>query len=116
MAGRTEELDQLVAWIEKRDDEITSEVAATYPGCIDCAPILEVSRQMWGFLGPLVKDNSEKASVYRNVPRHNGLEAWRRLAEPINEDKSLMQKDLLPLVNNPKGASDIDDLESKLED
>ena len=71
---------------------------------------------MWGFLGPLVKENNDKASVYRNVPRHNGLEAWRRLAEPINADKSMMRKDLLPLVNNPKCATNMEDVEAKLED
>ena len=38
------------------------------------------------------------------------------MAEPINEDKSLMRKDLLPLVNNPKCASNVEDVEAKLED
>ena len=71
---------------------------------------------MWAFVGPLLKEDNEEASVFRNVPRHNGVEAWRRLAEPINEDKSLVRKTLLPLVNNPKSATSIYDLESKLEE
>ena len=69
---------------------------------------------MWSFIGPLIKENPNKASAYRNVERHNGLEAWRVMSEPINEEKSLARKDLLPLINNPKGAATIDDLEPKL--
>ena len=116
VAGRTRELDQLLDWIEKQTDEITMDSARrAYVGCLDCATIDEVSRQLWSFIGPLIKENAEKASIFRNVARHNGLEAWRRIAEPINDDKSLMRKDLLPLVNNPRGATTIEDLEAKLE-
>ena len=35
----------------------------------------EVSRQPWAFLGPLVAGDSKNASIYKNVPSHNGLEA-----------------------------------------
>ena len=43
-------------------------------------------------LNPLVKE-SKVADVFANVPRHNGLEAWRQLSEPVLEDKELLQKD-----------------------
>ena len=49
------------------------------------------------------------------MPRHNGLEAWRRIAEPINEDKILILKDLLPAVTNPRPATSLDDLSTALE-
>ena len=103
IAGRTRELDALLLWIESCTDEVEADWAAVaYPGCMDCAPMEEVSRQLWSFLGPLVKDHNEKASVFRNVPRHNGLEAWRRITEPINDDKAAMRRELLPKINNPK--------------
>ena len=54
--------------------------------------------------------------MFANVPRHNGLEAWRRIAEPINEDKASIRKDLLPSVTNPKGASSMDGVQGALED
>ena len=116
LAGRTAEIDAVIGWVERQSEEITIERARTYDGLLDCATIEEISRQMWGFLGPLLKENASQASIFRNVPRHNGLEAWRRMAEPINEDKTLMRKDLLPLINNPKGASNIDDLKQRVED
>ena len=51
--------------------------------------------------------DASKDSTFNNVARHNGLEAWRRIALPINEDKILILQELLPLVTNPKPASDI---------
>ena len=71
---------------------------------------------MWSFIGPLVRENDDKASAFRNVERHNGLEAWRVLAEPINEDKAIMRKHLLPLVNNPKAAKSLNEVEDRLRD
>ena len=70
IAGRTRELDPLLLWLENCSDEVESDWAAlAYPGCMDVLPPMEeVSRQLWSFLGPLVKDNSEKASAFRNVP------------------------------------------------
>ena len=76
VAGRTQEIDALIQWIELQDEEIDHEHARrTFPGCMDCAPMAEISRQMWSYLGPLVKGDDEKASIFNNVPRHNGLEA-----------------------------------------
>ena len=49
----------------------------------------EVSRQSWALLGPLVATDPSLHSVFANVPRHNGLQAWRRIAEAINEEKIL---------------------------
>ena len=49
------------------------------------------------------------------MPRHNGFEACRRIVEPLNEDKALVRKDLLPLATNPKPATSMDDLTAGLE-
>ena len=75
IAGRTQEIDQLLVWVEIQNEEITASRAASYGGCLDSAPISEISRQLWAFLGTLVKEDAAKASVFRNVPRHNGLES-----------------------------------------
>ena len=75
----------------------------------------ELSRQLWALLGLLVAGVSKNASIYNNVQRH-GLEAWRRIAEPINEDKILILQDLLPAVTNPRAASDIAGYAQALED
>ena len=77
--------------------------------------LAEVSRQLWAMLNPLVKD-TKVADLFANVPRHNGLEAWRQLAEPIIEDKELLQKDLLVSVTNPKGASNMEGVEQAVLD
>ena len=65
---------------------------------------------------PLLSGDSDKATMFANVPRRNGIEAWRRLAEPINEDKAMVRRDLLASVTNPKGASSIDKIEPAIEE
>ena len=58
---------------------------------IDFAPTwTSISRQMWAMLSPLVLDTAI-ANSFANCPRHSGLEAWRLIAEPINEDKLIIQ-------------------------
>ena len=118
VAGRCEELDALLNWAEAQKDPIEVELI----GASDCCPMLnkapslrEVSRQLWAMLNPLVRD-SKVADMFANVPRHNGLEAWRQLSEPVIEDKELLQKDLLPSVTNPKGASTMEGIEQAVLD
>ena len=61
-SGRTRELDQLLQWIESQTEEISIDRARDeYPGCFDCAPIIEVARQMWSFVGPLIREDADKA-------------------------------------------------------
>ena len=67
----------------------------------------EVSRQLWAFLGPLVAGDASMESIFANVPRHYGFDAWRRIAEPVNDDKAVILQDLLGPVTNPKGASSL---------
>ena len=54
-------------------------------------------------------------SVFANCSRHNGLEAWRRIAEPINGDQILILKNLLPLVMDLRLATSLDDFDQALE-
>ena len=84
---------------------------------VDAAGSLgEVTRQLWAMLSPLLAGDSDKATMFANVHRHNGIEAWRRLAEPINEDKSMLRRELLAAVTNPKGASNIEKIEHVIEE
>ena len=76
----------------------------------------EVARQFWTMLNPLLANNGDKSGMSANVERHNGLEAWRRLAEFINEDNAPAQRDVLAAVTNPKGAASMDKIESAVED
>ena len=113
MAGRCEEVDDVLNWVEARAEPIVMEELPheqNLPMTNDIPNMKELSRQLWAMLNPLVAD-SRVADAFANVPRHNGLEAWRQLAEPINEDKELLQKDLLPLVTNPRPASSMDKVE-----
>ena len=64
--------------------------------CLDCASPTEASRQSWALFGSLVKDDTTVKRTFANVPRHNGIEAWRRIAELVNGDKVLVRKGLLP--------------------
>ena len=89
--------------------------AAEYGGCLDCATPEVVSQQLWALLGGLLKGDASAKRTFANVPRHNVFEAWRRVVEPVNEDKALIRKDLFPLVTNPKAASSMDDLTAALE-
>ena len=116
IAGRTSELDPLLDWVEAQIEPITLGLLANPPRdrnipMVDAATLLEVSRQLWAMLNPLLSGDSDRATMFANVPRHNGIEAWRRLAEPINEDKAMVRRDLLASVTNPRGASSIDKIE-----
>ena len=109
LAGRCEEIDGVLNWAELQTEAITVESMAkkqNLPMLNECPNMKELSRQLWALLNPLIADSKVQAT-FDNVPRHNGLEAWRQLAEPINEDKQLVVKDLLPLVTNPKGATNM---------
>ena len=118
VAGRTSEMDPLLDWVERQEEPITDE-ALTSQGNVpmhdESLSLKEVSRQLWAMLQKLVVDTSV-ASAFANVPRHNGLEAWRILANPINEDKAILQKDLMVKVSHPKGASNMDGVEQAVID
>ena len=75
----------------------------------------EVSRQLWAFLAPLLKENEGADMIFKNVVRHNGLEAWRRISEPVLEDSEFTRKDLQPSVLHPKGAGKLDERPVALE-
>ena len=120
LAGRSSDLDLILAWAEAQTSEI-----ATVPNCgmhdfpmFDQIPVepKELSRQLWAFLGPLIAADPNKVSSFKNVERHNGFEAWRQIAMPINEDKILILQELLPLITNPKAASDINHYDDAVRD
>jgi hypothetical protein len=108
-------MDRVLDWVESRIEEITQTVLSSggVPAT-DFASLGEVSRQLWALLGPLLSGDSAQAGMFANVPRHNGLEVWRRVSEPINEDKALIHKDLFPQVTNRKGASTMDGVSGAL--
>ena len=93
LSGRTPELDQLFSWCEAQPIEI--KVAGDYNGILDRTSPEVVSQQLWALLGGLVKADATTKRTFANVPRH-GFEALRRISEPVNEDKALTRKDLLP--------------------
>ena len=58
-------------------------------------------------LNPHLASDSHQSGMFAIVQRHNGLEAWRRIAEPINEHKAHIRRYLLLIVTNPNGG-DVD--------
>ena len=86
-------------------------LATEYGGCLDCATPEQVSQQLWALHVGLVKGD---ASAKHNVLRHNSFEAWRRLVEPIIEDKALVRKDFSFGVTNPRHAKSVADLDTAL--
>ena len=93
LAGRTQEVDRVLKWCEAQSEEIVQSRECEHL-MLDHAHD-EVSRQLWALIGALVKNDPTVKRAFANVPRHNGLEAWRRVMEPINDDKALARKDLL---------------------
>ena len=109
-------MDALLKWVEGQEEFIDDTNVHHSAPMIDKAPsIKEVSRQLWAMMSPLVKE-SAIASTFANVPRLNGLEAWRRIAEPVNDDKLLLQKELLTRVTNPKLAASSEGIEKAFQD
>ena len=89
--------------------------ANEYGGFLDCAAPEVVSQQLWALLSGLLKGDASAKRTFSNVPRHNGFEAFRRLVEPVNEDKALVRKDLLSAVVHPKSATSMENLQTALE-
>ena len=108
-------MDRVLMWVERQ----TSEIPRDPSGCKELPAIdldyREVSRQLWAFLGPLVSGNPVVNGVCENIDRHNGLEAWRQVAEPINDDKQLILQELLVPVTNPRGAANLEGFAGALE-
>lgn len=111
LSGRTAELDGIFKYIEAQKDEILNYDLGFM---IDCASMQEVSRQIWALLSRLLRGHPDSMRAFRNVPKHNGFRAWQVMAEPINEDKLAIRKELLPKVTNPRPATGIDDVEQAL--
>ena len=112
LSGRTPELDQLFFWCEAQPAEIVK--ANEYGGFLDCAAPEVVSQQLWALLSGLLKGDASAKRTFSNVPRHNGFEAFRRLVEPVNEDKALVRKDFLSAVVHPKSALSMGNLQAEL--
>ena len=120
LAGRCDDLDAILDWAERQSQPIGISPDAggdSFPMLMSC-PVdsREISRQLWAFLGPLIVSDSNKTSIYKNVQRHNGLEAWRKIAEPINDDKMMILQELLPQITNPKPATDMLGFEGAMRD
>ena len=87
-----------------RKDEIDHGFIAGFPMLDGIgADAKEISRQLWALLGPLVSAESGVHTLFANCPCHDGLEARRRVAEPINDDKILIMKELLPPRSPTRG-------------
>ena len=87
IAGRCDEVDPLLDWIEQQsgaiDDKQLHRAVGNVPTISTAPSLKEVSRQLWALLSPLVRD-SVVAGTFANVTGHNGMEAWRKLAAPMN--------------------------------
>ena len=120
VSGRTSELDSLLDWVEAQTEPITESVlrgvgGGSFPMSDQTTSLIDVSKQFWALLNPLVFETSVE-STFANCPRHNGLEAWRLLAEPINDDKIMVQKELLGSVMHPKPAANMDKVDEAITD
>ena len=59
MAGRTEEMDALLTWVEQQEDFIDDTNLGHSAPLVDNAPnVRDVSRQLWAMLSPLLKDST----------------------------------------------------------
>ena len=84
------------------------------PGMSDLEPKV-IPQQLWAMLARVVNTRDEVQMVFRNVPRHSGAEAWRRITEPMTEGKELRRKTYQPRVLNPKSVTKIEHITSAIE-
>ena len=54
LSDRNSDLDRLVHWIEHQTEAVAGDYSMV-PSIIACAEIKEVSKQLWAFLGPLIR-------------------------------------------------------------
>ena len=101
ISGRTPELDGVWDWVEKQTCVITESDLSRIPLEVNDMSVIEstpkeVSRQLWALLAGLVGNHAETMLMFRNIERHNGVEAWRRIAEPITQGRDLRRKQFQP--------------------
>ena len=115
LAGRCTEIDGFLKWVSEQTEVIeASKLSQLLPTCMN-QDADDVSKQLWALLAALLANNADQMLVFRNVERHNGAEAWRRVAEPINEGRDLRRKQFQPRVLRPKAATKVDDIPAALE-
>ena len=108
-------MDSVLDWVDAQKDEVDGSLPG-FPMLdgISAEP-KQISRRLWALLGPLIAGDSSMHNRFSNCPHHNGFKAWRRVAEPINDDKVLILKEHLPAVTIPSPAKCIEDLTTALD-
>ena len=121
LSGRTQEVDDYLTFVENQIDTIDNDDNDTWDNMRSKVNSMwdqepkEVSRQLWALLAALVQDHPETHLVFRNVARHHGAEAWRRITEPILQGRDLRRKHFQPRVLRPRPAQKVDDIPGALE-
>ena len=114
LSSRCQEVDDFLKWISEQEEELNAQDLAKHNGFMD-HDRGNVSRQLWGLLSSLLQNDPEQMLIFRNVTRHNGAEAWRRMTEPILEGRDLRRKQYQPRVLRPRAAGKVDDIPVALE-
>ena len=114
VAGRTPEIDGFLDWVEVQTEPIDTTMLANSGVCMDKEPV-DVSRQLWAMLAALVALDEDASTVFANVQRLNGAEAYRRITEPIIENRDARRQHYQPKVTNPKSAAKLEDVAMAVE-
>ena len=75
-------MDVFLEWIEGQKSEITYATVRANPCMLDLDPV-KVAKQLWALLSTITRASNDMTLVFKNVERHKGAEAYRRLVEPI---------------------------------
>ena len=71
---------------------------------------LVVSKQLWALLALITKISDDMTLIFKNVRRHNGAEAYRRLVEPILASTQERRADYQKKTLAPRKAAKINDV------
>ena len=100
-------------WAEQqRNTTITTELAQSLQPWVD-DDILIISHLMWKFLNVNLTDSAFE--IFSNVPISNGLDAWRRIMNKVNDKSPARKDELLTLINSPGKATKCEDVDKLFE-
>ena len=108
--SKAQEMERVLVWAEKfQTTTITTqhvEALGHSELCMDHLP-MKLSRDLWGYLNLNIPPGSQDRSAFDGAVGGNGLDAWRRMLEPIGPNTEERVDAMYEDVTHPKPSKSV---------